>query len=85
VQGRKAETCNRSVTAERRAPALREHNELNRAELELCAPPAVTEEALLKRILNPRKTGSAGGLFGLKISQFPCVFASLRLCVKDFD
>ena len=48
------------------------------------------KDARLKPILNPRKQAhllaiSAGGLFGLKISQFPCVFASLRLCVKDFD
>src|SRR6058998_2441885 len=32
-----------SVTAERRAPALRDHEKLGRAELELCAPSAVTD------------------------------------------
>ena len=47
-------------------------------------------DAGLKPILNPRKQAhllviSADGLFGLKTSQFPCGFASLRLCVKDFD
>src|SRR5207245_852285 len=32
-----------TVTAERRAPALRDHEKLGRAELELCAPSAVTD------------------------------------------
>jgi len=31
------------VAAERRAPALREHEKLGHAELELCAPPAATD------------------------------------------
>src|SRR5258708_8571031 len=47
------------------------------------------KDARLKPILDPREQAhllviSAGGPFGLKISQFPCVFASLRLCVEDF-
>src|SRR5882672_9948196 len=45
------------------------------------------KDARLKPILNPRKQAyplviSAGGLFGLKISQFPCVFASLQCYVR---
>ena len=38
---------NRSVTEERRAPALREYYELNRAELELCAPPPKLTEIFM--------------------------------------
>ena len=37
---------NGSVTAEIRAPALRDHEKLGRAELELCAPSAVTDPFL---------------------------------------
>ena len=43
LQANSVPGCNGSVTAERRAPALRDHEKLGRAELELCAPSAVTE------------------------------------------
>ena len=48
------------VTAERGAPALRDHEKLGRAELELCAPSAVTEPITVDTtiVLRTSRTGA---------------------------
>jgi len=65
------------VTEERRAPALREHNELNRAELELCAPCAVTGYGIALY-----QAGSGGTICHCRTMLSPaiasCPAASLR-------